>query len=72
MVFVLSVLNRIYNFAQVCPNGKQKLYLIKITSVTKFCDLNKTRFFYNFLKMFKFAAILHTIRLSLLSEYDVL
>ena len=72
MVFVLSVLNRIYHFTQVCPNGKQKLYLIKITSVKKFCDSNKTRFFYNFLKTFKFAAILHTICLSLLSEYDVL
>ena len=49
-----------------------KLYLIKITSAKKFCDLNKTRFFYNFWKTFKFAAILHTIRLSLLSEYDVI
>ena len=49
-----------------------KLYLLKITSAKKFCDLNKTRFFYNFLKTFKFAAILHSIRLSLLSEYDVL
>ena len=25
MVFVLSVVNRIYNFAQVCPNGKQHI-----------------------------------------------
>ena len=49
-----------------------KLYLIKITSAKKFCDLNKSRFFYNFLKTFKLAAILHTIRLSLLSEYDVI
>ena len=49
-----------------------KLYLIKITSAKKFCDLNKSRFFNNFLKTFKLAAILHTIRLSLLSEYDVI
>ena len=27
-----------------------KLYLIKITSAKKFCDLKKSRFFYNFLK----------------------
>ena len=49
-----------------------KLYLIKITSAKKFCDLNKSRFLYNFLKTLKLAAILHTIRLSLLSEYDVI
>ena len=35
-----------------------KLHLIKITSAKKFCDLNQRRFFSNFLKTFKFAAIL--------------